>query len=411
MSAITVLIADDIAATREDIKRLLYFEEDITIIGEAGDGDEAVIMSDSLKPDVILMDVNMPRVDGIKASEMITVKNPESSIIIISIQGEQEYLRKAMAAGARDYLVKPFSSSELAETIRKVSDYSRKRRLRLVEGGGPTPAAPSREPGKIITLFSSKGGVGKTTTACNLAISIVQRARKKVALVDMDLQGGDVSVFLNISAKGGVSDVVQESDYSDPSLLETYLCPHMSGIRVLPAPGSPEQAELVAASHAEGILKALKDSYDYIIVDTAAAINEITLVCLEMSDQILVLLNQELPSLRHARVNMEILEKLGLTFKSRLILNRYRNDGLKLKDLEKNINSSINATLPDDGETVSMSINKGQPFVMTRPSAEITSQLGNLASSLTPEQTRAAKGPDGAEETPRKSLIGKIFSF
>lgn len=408
MSTITVLIADDIPATREDIKRLLYFEEDIKIIGEAGDGDEAVKLSDTLKPDVILMDVNMPKVDGIKASEMITVRNQESSIIIISIQGEQEYLRKAMAAGARDYLVKPFSSSELAETIRKASDYSRKRRLRLVEGGGPAPMAPPREPGKIITLFSSKGGVGKTTAACNLAISLVQKARKKVALVDMDLQGGDISVFLNISAKGGLAEVAQESDFSDPSLLETYFCPHMSGIRVLPAPGSPEQAELVTASHAEGILKALRDSYDYIVVDTAAAINDITLVCLEMSDQILVLLNQELPSLRHAKVNMEILEKLGLTYKSQLILNRYSNDGLKLKDLEKNINSTISVTLPDDGETVSGSINKGQPFVMTKPSADITTQLGNLAATLAPVQDQAR---DGAENAPRKSIIGKIFSF
>ncbi|MCL5057061.1 MAG: response regulator [Actinobacteria bacterium] len=408
MSTITVLIADDIPATREDIKRLLYFEEDIKIIGEAGDGDEAVKLSDTLKPDVILMDVNMPKVDGIKASEMITVRNQESSIIIISIQGEQEYLRKAMAAGARDYLVKPFSSSELAETIRKASDYSRKRRLRLVEGGGPAPMAPPREPGKIITLFSSKGGVGKTTAACNLAISLVQKARKKVALVDMDLQGGDISVFLNISAKGGLAEVALESDFSDPSLLETYFCPHMSGIRVLPAPGSPEQAELVTASHAEGILKALRDSYDYIVVDTAAAINDITLVCLEMSDQILVLLNQELPSLRHAKVNMEILEKLGLTYKSQLILNRYRNDGLKLKDLEKNINSTISVTLPDDEETVSGSINKGQPFVMTKPSADITTQLGNLAATLAPIQAQAR---DGVENAPRKSIIGKIFSF
>ncbi|MCL4440412.1 MAG: response regulator transcription factor, partial [Firmicutes bacterium] len=141
MSTITVLIADDIPGTREDIKRLLYFEDDIKIVGEAGDGDEAVKLSESLKPDVILMDVNMPRMDGIKASELITVKNPESAIVIVSIQGEQEYLRKAMAAGARDYLVKPFSSGELAETIRKVSDYSRRRRLRLVDGSGAAPAA------------------------------------------------------------------------------------------------------------------------------------------------------------------------------------------------------------------------------------------------------------------------------
>jgi len=226
--------------------------------------------------------------------------------------------------------------------------------------------------------------------------------------VDMDLQGGDVSIFMNISSKGGLAEVAQEAEYTDPSLLETYLCPHMSGVRVMPAPGSPEQADLVTPAHAEGILKALKESYDYIVVDTAAAINEITLTCLEVSDQILVMLNQDLPTLRHARVNMEILERLNLTFKTRLILNRFRNDGIKIKDLEKNINSSITGTLPEDTETVSGSINKGHPFVLTRPSAEITRSLNELASSLSAPSDAA-----GEEQTaaPKKSIIGKIFSF
>ena len=131
MTPITVLIADDIAATREDIKRLLYFEEDIEVVGEAGDGEEAVILASELKPDVVLMDVNMPRVDGIEATERISVNVPQCAIIIISIQGEQEYLRRAMAAGARDYLVKPFSAQDLAKAIYRVSESQRKRNIFL----------------------------------------------------------------------------------------------------------------------------------------------------------------------------------------------------------------------------------------------------------------------------------------
>lgn len=408
MDTITVLVVDDIPGTREDIKRLLYFEEDIKIVGEAGDGDEAVALSESLKPDVILMDVNMPRMDGIRATEMITVNNPNSAVVIVSIQAEQEYLRKAMAAGARDYLVKPFSSEELAGTIRKVNEYSKRRRLQVVNGRGSSQShVPDRKPGRIISFFSSKGGVGKTTAACNLAISLTQETRGKVALVDMDLQGGDISVFMNISAKGGLAEVVQEAEYSDPSLLETYLCPHMSGVRVLPAPSSPEQAELVTAAHAEAILKTLRDSYDYILVDTAAAISEITLACLEASDQIMVIVNQDLPTLRHTRINLEILEKLNLTEKTKLILNKARTDGLKIKDLEKHVNFSLTATLPDDSEVVLNSINKGHPFVLTRPSAEITQVFHKLSSLLAePGSLEVAGG-----ENQRKSIIGKIFSF
>ncbi len=408
METITVMVVDDIPGTREDIKRLLYFEEDIKIVGEAGDGDEAVRLAESLMPDVILMDVNMPRLDGIRASEMITVGNPNPAIVIVSIQGEQEYLRKAMAAGARDYLVKPFSSEELAGTIRRASDFSKRRRLQLVDGKVFSPAVPAREPGRIITLFSTKGGVGKTTAACNLAISLTRESGRKVALVDMDLQGGDMSVFMNISARGGLAEVVQEPDYSDPSLLESYLCPHMSGVRILSAPGSPEQADLVSAAQAGEILKSLRGVYDYIVVDTAAAINEITLACLEASDHILVLFNQDLPTLRHARTNLEILEKLGLTGRARLVLNRFRAGGLKIKDLEKHINSAVSVTLPEDSETVGNSINRGHPFVLTRPAAEITGCFQKLTGLLT------APGPPpgaGREKPAAKSVIAKLFSF
>lgn len=408
MKNITVLIADDIPGTREDIKRLLYFEEDIDIVGEAGDGDEAVTLSESLKPDVILMDVNMPRMDGIRASEMISLKNPESAIVIISIQAEQEYMRKAMAAGAREYLVKPFSSGELADTIRRVSEFSKKRRLHQMNNGNKAISlTPPKTNGRIVTLFSSKGGVGKTTAACNLAVCLAQKTKQKVVLVDMDLQGGDISIFLNISFKGGLTEIAQEADYCDHSLLETYLCPHMSGIRVLPAPSSPEQAELITAAHVEGILKALKESYDYVVVDTAAAINDITLSCLEVADHILVMINQNLPTLRHAKVNMELLEKLGHASKTKLILNRYRSDGLKINDLESNINSTISETMPEDNAVVSGSINKGHPFVLTKPTAEITDSYNNLALMLT--APRASAGV--SENLPRKSIISKIFSF
>ncbi|MCL6477975.1 MAG: response regulator [Peptococcaceae bacterium] len=407
MDNITVLIADDVPGTREDIKRLLYFEEDIQVVGEAEDGDEAVKLSDSLKPDVILMDVNMPRLDGIRAAEMISEKNPDSAIVMVSIQGEQEYLRKAMMAGARDYLVKPFSSEELASTIRKASSF-KKRRLHLVDGKPHSPAAPARDPGRIITFFSTKGGVGKTTAACNLAISLAQATRLKVALLDMDLQGGDISIFMNISARGGLADVVQEAEYADPSLLETYFCPHMSGVRILPAPASPEQADLINATHVENILKAVKDSYDYIVVDTPAAISDVTLACLELSDHILIMFNQDLPALRHARINMEIIEKLNLTPKAKFVLNRFRNDGLKIKELEKNINAAVSATLPEDPEVVLASINKGHPFVLTRPSDQITRVLQDLAGELAgPAATAGA----GEQKQAGKTIIGKIFSF
>ncbi|MBC7324509.1 MAG: response regulator, partial [Moorella sp. (in: Bacteria)] len=207
METIKVLIADDIAGTREDIKRLLYFEEDIKVVGEAADGEEALRLTEALHPDVVLMDINMPRMDGIQASELISMQFPEVAVVIISIQGEQEYLRKAMAAGARDYLVKPFNSSELAETIRRAGTFHKKRQVHFT--GRPSAGAasqPTRIPGKVIALFSTKGGVGRTTLACNLAIALAHGAGQKVVLADLDLAGGDVAVLLNVPTKGTITE-------------------------------------------------------------------------------------------------------------------------------------------------------------------------------------------------------------
>lgn len=413
---ITVLIADDIPGTREDIKRLLYFEEDIKVVGEAGDGEEAFNMTGSLNPDVVLMDVNMPRVDGIKASEMITMQNPNAAIVIVSIQGEQEYMRKAMAAGARDYLVKPFTSTDLAETIRRVSQLNKRRAQPSHKGFSTQLHVVPKEKGKIITLFSTKGGSGKTTLACNLAVALTQETRKKVALLDMDLQGGDISLMLNIKTQGGLVELMQEDDYTDISLIETYLSPHLSGVRVLPAPTDPGQAELIDPAMVERLLSALKENYSYIVIDTSTAINEITLTCLESSDKIITVMGQDILGIKHARVNMEILQKLNLSLKSSLVINQMKGDGISTGELEKSIGSDVFAVLPKDDKTVENSLNKGQPFVITQPGAEITAAVKSLA-GLTALQTKPEEKVINNNENeivvkaPRKSLIGKLFSF
>ncbi|MBC7104708.1 MAG: response regulator, partial [Firmicutes bacterium] len=189
MPEIRVLIADE-AAVREDIKRLLYFEQDVSVVGEASGGDEAVQLAERLRPDVVLLEIDLPGTDGLTAAAEIAERFPEIGIIVGSTRTELEYLRRAMAAGAREYLNKPYSSGGLAEAIRRVY------RLTARRAGGPgaaaVAAAPPRPAGKLVALFSAKDGVGRTTIACNLAVSLAREARRKVALVDLDLFGGDV---------------------------------------------------------------------------------------------------------------------------------------------------------------------------------------------------------------------------
>lgn len=414
METTKVLIADDIAGTREDIKRLLYFEEDIKVVGEAADGEEALRLTETLQPDVVLMDINMPRMDGIQATELISMQFPEVAVVIISIQGEQEYLRKAMAAGARDYLVKPFNSSELAETIRRAGAFHKKRHH--FSGGQVAGAAsqPVRIPGKVITLFGTKGGVGRTTLACNLAVALAQGTGQKVVLVDLDLAGGDAAVLLNMPTKGTVTEVIQEPDYADPFLLESYLAPHFSGINALLSPADPEQAETVAGAQVTAILQTLKKNYDYVVVDTCAYLNEVVVGALEAADQVLVLVTQDLPALKHARLNIDILERLNFHSKIKLILNKTRPDMLKPNELEKSLNFSLWHAVPAEEKIVLPSINRGMPFVLAEAGSAISQSIFELAGLLTRgEEEAAGKGrivPESrADYRERKSLLGKFF--
>ncbi|MCL6634261.1 MAG: response regulator [Peptococcaceae bacterium] len=408
MGQTSVLVVDDIATTREDIKRLLYFEEDITVVGEAANGEEAIRMAEELKPDVVLMDVNMPGMDGIVASEAITTRMPDTAIVIISIQGETEYLRKAMAAGARDYLVKPFSSSDLADTIRRVGNAYRMRSGRAtvppVVKTSSEPEPPAR---RLIVVFSSKGGIGKTTLSCNLAVCLSQETTKKVALVDLDLQGGDVAVLLNLSPRGTIAELVQEEDRLEFSLVNTYLAPHMSGIKVLPAPLRPEQAEMVTAGHAEEILTLLKGNYDFVVVDTSPLFNDLNLVALEMADDILLTFTRDLTAIKHLKTDLDVLENLNLSGKVKPVLNQSTQEyGIKIPDLEKSLNVSPALVLPYDEKTVLSSINKGHPFVLTHANSRIAQGIRSFARKFD-----LSTADNNLETTARKSLIGRLFSF
>ena len=410
MAEINVLVVDDIANTREDVKRLLYFEEDITVIGEAKDGQEAIELTTSLKPDVILMDINMPTIDGIEATEIITNKYPESAIIIVSIQGEQEYLRRAMAAGAREYLVKPFSSNELADTIRRVHEVSKKR-LSLM--GLQSQASPRLrvQKGKIITFFCTKGGVGKTTLATNLAIGLAQSTKKKVVLVDLDLQGGDIGVMLNMNVKGTIAELSQEQDPLDMSLIDSYLIPHLSGTKILPAPLSPEQAELISLQRVEELLSVLQENYDYIVIDTAPLFNDINLAALDAANHIIVLLSQDLASVKHVKTNMDILTTLGHREKVKLVINCAGIEGgIKISDLEKSFNISAFSVIPSDEKVVRTAINKGLPAVMMQANSKVGEALLDLAGKMAGTTQESSVKESETVET-KRSIIGRLFSF
>src|SRR5690349_776755 len=276
MPKIGVLIVDDISDTRENFSKLLMFERDIEVVGMAGSGPEAIEVCRKLHPDVVLMDINMPEMDGIKAAELMSTEMIGIGIIMMSVQGEQDYLRRAMLAGAREFLVKPFSGDDLVRSIRHVyrlesSKRSMAQAMAPVQGMGAsngTNGDDESTQGRIMAVVSPKGGVGRTVLAANLAVALRLSTQKKVALVDSSLYFGDLGVMLNLLSNKTMVDAVEHVDDLDPDLLNDIMVTHSSGVKVLLGPPQPEMAELITAEHIRRILLELSAHYDYVVVDT-----------------------------------------------------------------------------------------------------------------------------------------------
>src|SRR6185295_565252 len=196
---IRVLIVDDIAETRDNLEKLLFFEKDIQVIAKASTGREAVAMAKQHQPDVVLMDINMPDMDGIAATEAMLSQVPTVQVIMMSVQGEQDYLRRSMLAGAREFLTKPISAEELYHAIRHVYRLQTTQRryvstpLEQAQGGDGGGSQ-----GQIVAVFSPKGGVGSSSISANLAVALRQLTNKKVVLVDGNLIFGDIGVIMNL---------------------------------------------------------------------------------------------------------------------------------------------------------------------------------------------------------------------
>jgi pilus assembly protein CpaE len=414
---IRVLIVDDFADTRESIAKLLYFEKDIEVVGSTGDGQQSIQMARELRPDVILMDINMPGMDGIAATEAISASVPECEVIMMSVQGEPDYLRRAMLAGAREYLVKPFTGDELAGSIRHVYELAADKRARLAAAIRPAaPASPAEtEPttsGRLISVFGPKGGVGRTTVAVNLAVGLRTLTGKKVALVDGNLTFGDVAVMLNLSTRTTIADLIPSIQSLDRETLDRILVGHSSGIRVLLSPPRPELAELVTAEHLRTLLLHLRAQFDYVVVDTAPSFDDGTLAALDLSERIILLATLEVPSIKNVRMFLEVAEALHYPQeKLALVLNRADSSaGIRPEDVEENIRFKVSASIPSAWQLMTTAVNQGVPVVLSQPDGAVSKALLQLARLVLTEadmDALSSREADGQlEEREAKSGLG-----
>ena len=499
---IRVLIVDDISSTLDNLKKLLSFEDDIEVIATATNGREAVETSKQLGPDIVLMDVNMPEMDGIQATEVLATEAPNSPVIIMSVQGERDYLRRAMQSGAREFLIKPFSGDELIASIRRVhqleqrkENYSRSVPIAIptdtavapaappvaaapaaaettaalavaepaaapADAGAPaaapeaepSPGAPAAAPeptdaaveaeappapadavaaaeaepeadqapaappavveqrtvpGELIVLYGGKGGVGKSVIATNLACGIAKEVGARVALVDLDLQFGDLGVLLNLPQSQSIIDVVENIEQADAQYITDVMAEGPAGVRVLTTAPSPELADLVTPEHVQRILSTLRMAYDFVVVDTSSHLGDITLAALDMASRILLVTALSIPAVKNAKLALRLFETLNIPPQQiTLVLNRCEaHTEFNKESIESHLKFPIAVQLPHDPRTVVNSINRGTPFVVSNPEAEASQRIRQMVSLLLPD--RAGHAPQQQPAARRGLRFGR----
>jgi len=404
---IKVLIVDDIPETRDHLSRLLGLERDLDVAGTAGTGEEAIKVAMDLRPDVIVMDINMPGMDGVAAAEIISQRLPTSPIIMMSVHGEADQLKRAISAGAREFLVKPFSGDEFSASIRTVFEREIARRSQFEASlpTVPTIVTPTDTGDhQVVAVFSPKGGAGRTTIATNLAVALHKETGSRVCLVDANLQFGDVGVLLNLNPKDRSIAEAVETGEPDGDIIDSCVIDHSTGIRVLLAPPSPEGADLVTPGFMRLIVDHLRMGHDYVVIDLPSGLSDLSLAVMDAADTILVLTALEITTIKNVRLFLEVAEQLDYArSKVRLVINRAdAAQGIRIADVEASVRRPIDGTIVSDGRLSVLAVNRGVPFVVSHPDSVLSRDVTNLARSLVVGEAGAA-----VDQTNKRGLFAR----
>jgi pilus assembly protein CpaE len=422
---IKILIVDDIPEARENLKKLISFEPDFDVVGAAGSGRDGIEMARELNPEIVLMDINMPDIDGITATSQLRKSNPTIGVIMMSAQDGSEYIRRAMAAGAKDFLPKPLAVDEVYATIRRVyEDMEQIRNIQMVavdtKSGQPKTAgvANTGRETKIICVYSPQGGAGKTTIATNMAAGLM-REGVKVLLIDADFQFGDVSVFLNLKPQSTVVDLMQNINDIDADLIENVLVTHDSGLRVLCAPARPEEADLIAGDRVPELIEKFKGMFDYVVIDMRTQLDDLALALFDLAERVLLVMNPTLPAVKNTLAVVNLFDSLEYpTAKTVFVINRVTAELERAKitiavgGIEAKLKRQSLAVIPMDEKKVLYSVNRGISIIAKDKAQSPAKELLALADAMIANIAPAETAPDpalGSNPQQPRSRLGRLF--
>ena len=304
-----------------------------------------------------------------------TVK--DKALILITGNYDVNVLTKAMECGITKAISKDDNEDSIYRSI--VGEIEKENIATIDDSEESEDGFVGTKNGKTISVFGTKGGTGKSTVSVNLATALQEKG-KDVVLIDLDLQFGDVGIFMNVPRFETISDLVKEGSFSRSSI-KRYLYKHNTGVSILCAPASPELAEIVKPEHISMIADVLKKEFDYIIFDMRPTIDEFVLHALDISDSIYFVTNPEISTLKNTKVCLDVLKTLGHFDKVKMVLNKDGESYIKRKDMESTLNKDMDLVIPRDSKSAISAINRGIPLVDVAPRSKASKAILNYVNS------------------------------
>jgi pilus assembly protein CpaE len=389
MNPLTFIILSDGLDSLKELRGTLSTHEETRLLVAGDDAEQVYPEIARLKPNALVVTLGAQPEAGLKFVERVAAECPRTAVICASRDASPDLILRSLRVGARDFLRLPVRQEEFATVLGRTAEFC------------AAQAEAPKKRGRAISVFSSKGGCGTSFIATNLAAA----TDSSTVLVDLNLQAGDLSLFLGVEPKYSIADLVENRARVDDTLLKSYLAPHNSKLSLLSAPREADLADDIEPEHIFEVMEILRERFDYVVIDPQHTFDSITLAALDQSDEIILVLTLDIPAVRSTQRALQIFDRLGYPrHKIRIVVNRWSKQiELDIKQVERYLGEQVVGYVQSDYNTAVNSINLGQPLVESDPSSRIATEIRQIATSVT-----GAVAPSTVT-APRRSVWQSIF--
>lgn len=362
-----VILSSGLESLRE-LRGALASSDHTHLLAAGDDTDQMLPEIERLRPDAAIVTLGPEPEQALKFVERVTAASPTTAIVCASRDASPDLILRGLRAGARDFLRLPVRPEEFQTVLARTAEFCHVQ-----------PAAPKKQ-GRAVAVFSSKGGCGTSFIATNLAASL----KAPTVLVDLNLQAGDLTLFLGLEPKYSIADLVENREQADDAMLKSYLAPHGANLSLLAAPREADAADDIEPEHIFSVIQILRERFDFVVIDPQHTFDSITLAALDQVDEVLLILTLDIPAIRSAQRTLAIFDRLGYPrHKVHIVVNRWSKQiDLDLRQVERYLGERVTGYVTSDYRAVVNSINLGQPLVESEPSSRIAGEIRQIASSV-----------------------------